>query len=561
MMRIGNALCLGLVLWLTGCGDDGVLAEQDAKYLQIMVDLAMADRDTTRNVRNREARKRKEAAEKARVKFFQSRKTKAAIAEAEGAEAGSLAAIKAAAYKRHSLMASSWTPDEKTQETRLLGRLDELNSVQATWTSPGGKEFELARHWRDLDEPASSLPEPARAALVKEWQGHQMQVVGADLQALVQLRNKVAKRAGYNNYWELALAGQGLKPADVESITREMTDVVAPLARQLTTRLNQAAEAAGVPNDMSHRTALRKAIGTSTARSEADHYFDTDLAEERVKTALQDMGISTKGWQVYTGPSRYTRPGVYGFPVRPPAAVAIVISQDRRWTVWQYEALAHEGGHAVWWQAIGPKTAASPVLWEPPAPWFEGFAQFFERMVYEPGFHRRYVPELPADKRAPLAAWRARQAAGDLVNHIVRTKVERRLYQDPNSLEAITSFAAQTRHTVAGTPVEGPLDNGLTYDNALLSSILWTYPAYSQNFLFSALTEAWMWEAVTAQIGDPIGNAKVGPLLREKLVRAELGTPFPERLSALLPGDRSAPLKRYLEAAVLPPAPAPATEE
>lgn len=549
--RIG----LGLACFLSACGSDILLEKQDKQYSQIMLDLATSDRDTTRNVRNREARKRKEAAEQARVKFFRDSKTQDAIAQAGAAEAGSPAAIKAAAYQRHALAAASWTEDEKAQETRLLGKLDELNSVQASWTSPAGQEFQLSKSWGELHKASTELEPEVLNTLVSEWQGHQMQVVGADLRSLIQLRNKVAKRAGHANYWELSLATQGLTPHDVDAIIAEMTEVVGPQARALTARLEQAANQAGLANNLANRPALRAAIGTSTARSEADNFFDTDLAEERVKTAFQDMGISTKGWQVYTGPSRYTRAGVYGFPVRPPTAVAIVMSQDRRWTMWQYEALAHEGGHAVWWQALRPTEAASPVLWEPAAPWFEGFAQFFERLVYEPGFHSRYVPELPADKRAGVAAWRARQTAAQLVDSIVRTQVERRLYEDPNSLEAITRYAADSRKALSGTPVETALRSGLTYDNALLSGILWTYPAYSQNYLFSAMTEAWMWEAVTAKVGDPVGNAKVGPLLRESLVRAELGSTFPDRLGILLPGDRAAPLKRYLEAAKLPAQP------
>ena len=557
MMRIRYALTCSLALAMIGCAEDEPLIDQDKRYSQIMMDLAVADRDTTRNLRNREARKRKEAAEQARVKFFQSTKNKAAITEAAAAEAGSVAAIKAAAYQRHSLMAASWTEDEKTQETRLLARLDELSSVEVTWASPDGKEFELSKSWRNLNKEAGALNAATRTALSKAWQEHQMQVVGADLKALIQLRNKVAKRAGYSNYWALGLAGQGLTPEAVDTILAEISDVVGPQAKATTARLNQAAKDAGVSNDLANRSNLRQAIGASTARSEADNFFDTDLAEERVRTAFQDMGISTNGWQVYTGPSRYTRSGVYGFPVRPPNAVAIVMSQDRRWTMWQYEALAHEGGHAAWWQGLHKDSTGSPVLWEPTSPWFEGFAQFFERLVYEPGFHRRYVPELPEAQREAVAAWRARQTSSELVDHIVRTMVERRLYEDPNSLEAITRFAADTRQQVSGTPAEAALDNGLTYDGALLSSILWTYPAYSQNYLFSALTEAWMWEAVTAQVGDPIGNKDVGPMLREKLIGASIGTPFPERMSALLPGDRTAPLKRYLEKATLPPAPAP----
>jgi hypothetical protein len=214
--------------------------------------------------------------------------------------------------------------------------------------------------------------------------------------------------------------------------------------------------------------------------------------------------------------------------------------------MWQYEAIAHEGGHAVWWQAISDEAAKSPPMWEPTPPWFEGFAQFFERLVYEPGFHARYVPELPKEQRAAVAQWRAQSVASSISGSIVQTQVERRLYEDPNSLEAITRFAASTRAALTGGTNAPTTEAGLSYDGSLLSAILWTYPAYSQNYLFSAMTEAWMWEAVTAKVGDPIGNPKVGELLNTSLIRS--GESIPAALKAMRPGKRTDALKAYLQA-------------
>ena len=77
-----------------------------------------------------------------------------------------------------------------------------------------------------------------------------------------------------------------------------------------------------------------------------------------------------------------------------------------------------------------------------------------------------------------------------------------------------------------------------------MSAILWTYPAYSQNYLFSAMTEAWMWDAITTVLGNPIGNPEVGPLLKTKLIQAE--TDLPSSLKAMKPGARTAALKAYL---------------
>ena len=184
-------------------------------------------------------------------------------------------------------------------------------------------------------------------------------------------------------------------------------------------------------------------------------------------------------------------------------------------------------------------------MWEPTPPWFEGFAGFFERLVYEPAFHARYVPELPKEQRAEVAKWRARSVASSISSSIVQTQVERRLYEDPNSLEAITRFAATTRAALTSGASAPTTEAGLTYDASLLSAILWTYPAYSQNYLFSAMTEAWMWEAVKAQVGDPIGNPKVGELLKTSLVRSS--DPLPVTLKTMKPGARTDALKAYLQ--------------
>jgi hypothetical protein len=536
-----------LALLTASCGGNtDPLAEADARYTQIMVNLAAADRDSTRNIRNREARKRKVHAENARTAFFKSGTVQTAFTEAAESEVPGVSE-KLAAYEQHKLIAANWTDDEKKEETRLLTQLDELNGVEATWTSQDGKsEVALNSGWRSASREADSLTDADREALAASYIEHRMRVVGPDLQSLVNLRNDIAKRAGFNNYWELGLASQGLTPADVEQIIADLTPVVQPIAKATSAQIQAAADEYGVENSFANRMMIRRKIGLENARDAADHFFDADLAEERVRAAFKDMGISSEGWQVYSGPSRYTRSGVYGFPVRPPNSVAIVMSNDQRWTMWQYEAIAHEGGHAVWWQAISDEAAKSPPMWEPTPPWFEGFAQFFERLVYEPGFHARYVPELPKEQRAAVAQWRAQSVASSISSSIVQTQVERRLYEDPNSLEAITRFAASTRAALTGGTNAPTTEAGLSYDGSLLSAILWTYPAYSQNYLFSAMTEAWMWEAVTAKVGDPIGNPKVGELLKTSLIRS--GESIPAALKAMRPGKRTDALKAYLQA-------------
>jgi hypothetical protein len=550
-----RASLLAAMILVACAGPEAPLEGIDGDYSRVMRDLAVADRDTARNVRNKEARSRKGEAERARVAFFRDPDVQAQIAAARAADAGTPLQMTGERWWREALTASSWTEEEKAQETRLLGRLEEARSVSATWTSPdGAAEVGLDEAWKEVSRVADGLPEDQRASLAAEYVSHRMLVAGAPLQELVKLRNDVARRGGFANYWEMALAAQGLTPGDVDQVVAELSAVVQPANVAMRQRIAAEAAARGVADTWANRPMLRRAGGLEAGRDEARHWFDADLAEERVMTAFQDMGLSTDGWQVHSGPRRYVRPGVYGFPIQPPEFVAIVMSNDERWSVWQYEALAHEGGHAAWWNNLDEEHAASPALWQPPAPWFEGFAQFFERQVFTEAFMERYVPEVPAEQRASLVAWRSRHLAEWITDSIVRTQVERRLYEDPANLEAVTRFAAETRSALTAAPAAPVAEGGLHFSEDLLSPIIWNYPAYSQNYLFAYLTEAALDQAITLQVGPAVGNPKVGPLLVEELVNAPVTQSFREGLVGLL---RSEDLASTLRDDLVPVAPTP----
>ena len=54
---------------------------------------------------------------------------------------------------------------------------------------------------------------------------------------------------------------------------------------------------------------------------------------------------------------------------------------------------------------------------------------------------------------------------------------------------------------------------------------------------------------MTAAIGDPVANPKLAPFLVEKMIQQPATVTFSERLDAIAPGDRAAPLKTYLSSA------------
>ena len=58
------------------------------------------------------------------------------------------------------------------------------------------------------------------------------------------------------------------------------------------------------------------------------------------------------------------------------------------------------------------------------------------------------------------------------------------------------------------------------------------------------MTSAWMWAAIREKLGDPIGNAKVGSLIKTELIRS--GTDLPTALNAMNPQPRTAALESYL---------------
>ncbi len=552
--RFFSTAGLGLAaLLLAGCATGTEGDRLDREYVDIQRDLMTAYRDTARNVRNREARARKTAAEKARLDFFQDEAVVAAIAAARDAAPGTIEHARGQAYHRQQVVAAAWKPAEKEEETKILGRLEEARAQTASWTSADGTlTLSLDDGWDELAIKTEKLDAGERADLADQYAAHRMRLVNGDLQRLVELRNTVAARAGFENYWELALAGHGLSPEEVERTIEELSAVVTPLNKAVVAAEQKAAETTGLERSFANQPLLRKAAGITGQSVDADTWFDGDLAEERITKALADMGIETHGWSVFTGPSRYVRPGAFAFPTRPPDHVSIVMSIDRRWSLWNYEALAHEGAFAVWWTNLSPEVVGTPPLWGPPAPWFEGFAQFFERLVTEPAFTERYVPDLPAELRDDLARQRARDMLDIINDSLVRTVAERRLYESPADLAAVCEYTRLQRASRVGAPPPPKSEAGLAYDPALLSPILWNYPAYSPNFLFSYMAEAWIYDAVVAQVGEPVGNPQVGPMLVERVVQGDPAVGIPERLEALLPGQRSAPLAKYLERAALP---------
>jgi hypothetical protein len=539
-----------LLLAACACQQGSPLDDVDAEYAEVLARLNAADRDVARNIHNRDARRRKKIAEKERVAFFRDPGVIAAIEQARQAPEGSLERTKGDAYHRHAVFVRSWKDDEKERETELLARLDALAGAEASWSPPDGElEVSLSGSWASVSRQADELDAELRSDLAKEYVQHQMALVNADLEELIKLRNQVARREGFDTFWHLSLYAQGLTEQDVDELIRELEPVVRPVNQAYDQLVESQAQELGLPDTFANDPFLRRQTGLEAGRDEADPYFDTDLAEDKVVASLRRMGMELEGWQVYSGPSRNTRRGAYSFPIRPPRTVALVVSQDRRFDAWQYEAIIHEAAHALRWTTLDPVALASPVLWDPPNAYTEGFAQLFERILVSEAWLSTYLPEMPQDRRDELVAWRGRQMAWWVTHSIVETAVERRAYEDPNNWAAVARFCNEVESGYGIGREDIPAsESGVPYCQAMHTPLIWHYPAYIQNYLFSYVTEARLYDALVTAVGEPVDNAEVGPWLAEQVTRQGAMTPFEDRLRAVSKDEpRTAALARYVQ--------------
>ncbi len=553
-MLAGPSLFLALVACSptgapTSSGDP--LAAYDNEYALLMDRLGVAEADTTRNVLNKEARERKIEHQQARVAFFRNPAFRSLLEEL-GDHTDPWVSERAQAYTRHAVFLRSWTEDEKARETELLAAIDELRGEEASWTSPDGTvEIALRGRWGGVSAEADGLTADLRAQVAEAWVEHRLAWIGSELEELIRLRNEVARREGFKSYWELALFHRGLTPEGVDAMGGALKGLIQPMNAAADRAAAAVASERGLPHDFAHDPMLRRLAGLDLDTSEAEGWFDADLAESRVTQAFKDLGISVDGIQIYTGPTRYTRPGAYSYPLKPPAHAAIVMSVDSQWGLWPYRALTHELGLASWWRMLPDQAAGSPVAWQPPTAWFEGYGQLFERMVYQPDFLGSYVPDVPEDLRAALQA-SVRQDAVDVITwYLGCTQVERRLYEMPGAWQSIARDAAVLEKSLRARSWDAPVtEEGLTWTSFLESSLMLNFPAYVQNYLFAYPTEAALWEAAEKAVGTPlIGNEKLGPWLQEQLVApVSTGTSFEAQLKALSGGeDPTAALARFLQ--------------
>jgi hypothetical protein len=511
-------LLTSIFLAQMGCSSGPSSNDLDASYSLIRYGLGIAERDTTRNIKDREARSRKILREQAEIGFFKNEENMALIQEMR-ASSDALTAKKGDAYWRQAIFERSWTQSEKEQEEELLARIQAQRQEEVTWSSPDGEiEISLRNAWTRIAPQVQSLDSEIVEELQSAWIEERTAWIGEDLASLVRLRNEVARREGFATYWELALAHRGLNPSQVEGFAKQLEELVTPLNVTHANALAEIAKEKNLPNDWAHQSQLEQHLEILPTSAELDSAYDADIAESRLRELFSDMGLNMEGVQVYPGPTRYTRPGAFSFAISPPENIAIVISKDRRWSAWHYGALAHELGLAAWWRSLPEAITDSPVLWDPPTAFFEGVGQFFERMATSTEFATRFK-DFDPQLAAQLNHLHRKETINTITHYLASTRTEKMLYNRPGDWLHISREAAALEAQLNGRKWETPKNSaGMPYVSALQSGLMLHYPAYVQNYLYAAATEATLTEAANKAMGNPVGNAQLGPWLRDNLI-------------------------------------------
>ncbi len=523
---------------LTACNNPSYMNQMDSEYSVIMRSLGAAERDNTKNIKDRSAQLRMTESEQGRIAFFQDPSNTALIESAVNSD-DPFTAARGVAYGLDALMYRSWTNAEKAREQELLATVQHIRQREVSWLSEDGEtEIQVNRGWGRVVREADGLSTEQMESLTTAWVDTRTEWMGDELEEIVRLRNEIARREGFDTYWELALAHRGLSVEAVDEITAQLTEIIEPINQELQNSIALKAIELGVENSFSNQPAIRKALGVSPDSVALNAEYDADLVESRINESMTAMGAQLDGVSLYTGPSRYTRPGAYAYPINPPNTIAVVMSQDSRWSSWSYQALSHEMGLAFWWSNLPEAAAASPVMWEPASPWLEGVGQFFERIATSSAFATSTIEGFPAELANRLDVWHKVGTIDSINWYLGSTQMERRLYESPGQWRELSRASATLEADLLGLSWGPPVgSDGNVYPKYLQSSLMLHYPAYVQNYLFATTTEATLWKLVSDAIGEPMGNPEVGPwFVRELITPVSLGTSFEARLDELAGG-------------------------
>ena len=326
--------------------------------------------------------------------------------------------------------------------------------------------------------------------------------LASGLSRLVRLRNELARRHGYSDFYALRMHLEGLDPQTVADLTARLDALTREPYRRfvasLTTHLGifelQPWDVAFDYRDVHRRLRTR---------------FPKERLFPLLKETFAGMGLPLDDlpitWDLDERPGKTQHAFCFGVDV----PVDIRVLANLVDGLPSYRTLFHEVGHAVYDATIDQP---SFILRGPPNGSFaEASAQLFAFVLDRPAWLEGALGLTRAEAAALLASERERNIV-NVRNYLAWMAFERSLYQDPDADPTAAWWALEERFM----EVEGG------HDEAAWAQIIHftTHPVYLQNYLVADVIAAQVTHELERSVGgELLGCPDVGRLLKDRIFR------------------------------------------
>lgn len=433
--------------------------------------------------------------------------------------------------------------DPQTLE-RIVRLETELETAYSTYRGELGSERLNENQIREILRTETCL-ERRRLA----WEASKAigPLVAPRILELARLRNEVAKKLGYRDWFAMALAVDELDEAWLMGLLERLDEATrAPYMAEKARIDAEASDWLNVPVEelmpWDYQDVFFQEAPTTKATS-IEHLMEGKDVAAAARAFYEDLGFGGEVAAIYERSDLYPRENksqhAFCTHIDRGGDVRILcnIAPSERWL----ETTLHELGHGIYDLGVD---RSLPWLLRSPSHIFatEAIAMLMGRRARDPNFLRRYVHERDeAEEATDRTLLRRRMLM--LVRWVtVMTRFEQELYAEPvrgaSELGAIWWDLVERYQGVRRPPGERPTDWATKIHIALA-------PVYYQNYLLGELAASQIEDAIVKTTGKPlVGNPEAASFLREryfkpgasvrwdKLIESATGSPLsPERFA------------------------------
>ncbi|HHW14679.1 MAG TPA: M3 family oligoendopeptidase [Firmicutes bacterium] len=348
---------------------------------------------------------------------------------------------------------------------------------------------------------------------------------------LVELRNDLARRLGYADFYRLSLATQELDETDLFAVLERLEQVTRePFRRAKAALDSRLAERFGVrPEELRPWHYADPFFQTAPAAGvDLDPYFAGLDVVDLVRRYYEGIGLDIR--DISGRSDLFERPGKnqHAFCTHLDRSgdvrVLANVRPDARWT----KTLLHEMGHAVYDKYLDP---ALPYLLRQPAHIFttEAIAMMFERLVNDARWLEEVRGLAGAEARSLAEAARAQLRLNELIFvrwGLVVVYFERELYRDPRQ-----DLNRVWREKVESLQLLNYPPNRTAPDWAAKIHLA-TVPVYYHNYLLGTVAASQLRRAVERHAGEGalVGRSEAGWFLVDRVFRLGARLPWQDLL-------------------------------